>query len=210
MVLRCFLPLRAALLCLTVCVFAAGCAGKNDAAPSEGAAKVAYSGQVGPEARQAYGEALALWPQGMSSLAGVERCLNPAQAVELLDRALQLEPDYAEAFVRRGLAKSELGAREEAFDDLTAAIRLHPTAEAYAYRGLVSIRAKDWRAAGRDLDYSLELDRSQSKAHNLKGVLALGQDDRSRACEFFQKGCANGDCFFMETAVKEKICRTGQ
>lgn len=165
-----------------------------------------YSGKFRPEAERAYAEARVLWKRQLSSLADAEVCVDPAKAVELLDKAIALEPGYAEAYARRGLARSELGEREEAFDDLTAAIRLHASAENYAYRALVSIRAGGTRAARRDLEYSLKLDAGQSRAHNFLGVLALSLDDAQEACQGFQAGCSKGDCTFLEAARQEKIC----
>lgn len=161
---------------------------------------------VAPEARQAYEQALALWREGGSSVLAAERCSDPVEALELLDAAIAREPSFAAAYIRRGLAKSELGQGEEAFEDLTHAIRLEPGAESYAYRGLVSIRAKQARAARRDLEYSLSLNPDQSRAYNYLGVLELSNNNAAQACVRFDQGCAHGDCSFKEAARQEKIC----
>lgn len=164
------------------------------------------SGKMNPEAETAFGQARVLWKRTLSSVSAVERCTDPEKAVALLNRAISLEPAYAEAYIRRGLAKSELGQREEAFTDLTAGIRLRPTAEAYAYRALVSIRARQIRAAQKDLEHSLQKDPRQNLAYNINGVLALMLDNKPEACAQFRQGCSNGDCSFLEAAEKEKIC----
>lgn len=183
---------------------------QTDAQPPAGqpdqAHRAGLPGVRKPEAEQAFAEARALWKRQLSSLVDAEVCADPEKAVALLDKAISIEPSYAEAYARRGLARSELGNREEAFDNLTTAIRLDPNPEYYAYRGLVSMRGGDGRAAARDIDYSLKKQPAQSRAHNFKGVLALGGDDKKTACEAFARGCANGDCSFFEVAKKEKIC----
>lgn len=163
-------------------------------------------GRYKAEAEQEFDRARVLWRQQHFGLGNAELCSDPQKAVTLLDKVIELEPSYAEAFVRRGLAQSELGRREEAFDDLSAAIRLEPKPEYYAYRALVSMRGGSAKAAVRDIDYSLQKQPKQSRAHNFRGVLALSGDDRAGACAAFAKGCANGDCSFWETAKKEKIC----
>lgn len=159
-----------------------------------------------PEAEQAFAEARVLWRRQISTLADAEICSDPEKAVGLLDKVIALEPAYAEAYARRGLALSELGRREEAFDDLTAAVRLDPKPDYYSYRALVSMRGGDERAATRDLDYSLKKRPDQSRAHNFKGVLALGRGDTTAACRAFGKGCSAGDCTFLEAAREEKVC----
>lgn len=168
--------------------------------------QAALPGVYKPEAERAFAEARVLWKPELSGLADAEICSDPEKAVELLDKAIALEPEYAEAYARRGLALSELGRREEAFDDLTAAIRLGSKPDYYAYRALVSMRGGDERAAARDLDYSLKKQPDQSRAYNFKGVLALGAGDKKAACQAFARGCSNGDCSFLEAAREEKTC----
>lgn len=204
---------RAILLSLgtVLCLALAACAGKEAPAPSAPPATPerdlsGHSGKFNPEAEQAFAEARVLWPREIASVKAAEVSSDPEKAVALLDKAIAIEPKYAEAYLRRGLAKSELGEREGAFDDLTEAVRLDPAPASYAYRGLVCLRAGEERAAQRELEYSLKLRPSQHLAHNLMGVLHLRRDKKSQACENFKKGCSNGDCSFIESARREKIC----
>ena len=188
-------------------VFLSGCASQRSGDSRSGGENLAgLSGKINPEAETAFAQARVLWKRALSSVSAVERCSDPEKAIALLNKAISLEPNYAEAYIRRGLAKSEMGQKEEAFDDLTKGIRLKPTAEAYAYRALVSIRAKQVRAAQRDLEYSLKKDPKQNLAYNINGVLALMLDSKPEACAQFQQGCSNGDCSFIEAAKKDKIC----
>lgn len=188
-------------------IFLAGCAGPRSGGSVSGSENLAgLSGKLNPEAETAFAQARVLWKGALSSASTGERCSDPEKAVALLDKAISLEPKYAEAYVRRGLAKSELGKREEAFNDVSTGIRLKPAAEAYAYRALVSIRGKDMRAAQKDLEYSLKKDPDQHLARNFSGVLALTLDNKPEACAQFQQGCSAGDCSFIEAARSAKIC----
>ena len=160
-------------------------------------------GKQPAEAEAAYAKARALWKR---SAAG-EVCADPQQALTLLDRAIFIAPKYGEAYVRRGLVLSETGNFEEAFEDVTAGIRLAPTPEAYAYRGLILLRDRQPKVARRDFEYSLSKAPSQHLAHNLLGVLALSEENAKEACRSFSNGCSNGDCFFLEAAKREGICK---
>lgn len=185
----------------------AGCATgqRSDPSPS-GEQQTRLSGSAHPEAEQAFEQAMLLWKRAPASVSVGESCSDPAKAVELLDKAVTLDPAYAAAYLRRGLAKSEMGQKEESFDDVTAAIRLKPSAEAYAYRALVSIRAGQPRAAQKDLAYALEKTPKHPLALNFSGVLALTMGNTTEACAQFKQGCSAGDCSFLESAKANSIC----
>ena len=193
------------MLCLVLLTACAGKEGPESAKASEKNLS-GLSGKRNPEAEKAFAEARVLWRRTISSVSAAEVCSDPEKAVALLDKAISLEPDYAEALLRRGLAKSELGQREEAFEDATKAIRITPSSEFYAYRGLISIRAGQERAAERDLEYALKQDASQYRAHNFLGVISLTRNDSRKACTHFKDGCSAGDCSFLEAARSEKVC----
>ncbi|MDR2669072.1 MAG: hypothetical protein LBC14_03845 [Desulfovibrio sp.] len=197
----CNLVLATILLC-----FAAACSAKAPDPAVEQALPAGVSGPLNPEAERTYAEAAALLSRPASSASAFAVCSNPAEALRKLDRAVALEPKFARAYALRGLIESETGQKEKAFEDLTVAVRLEPSAGHYASRALVSLRQGQVKAAERDLDYALKLDAASDKAHNYFGVLNLSLDDRTTACANFKDGCTHGDCAFLEAARKEKIC----
>lgn len=194
--------------CLLCCIFFSACAGIHKTDESVTVPAPLRPGTViaNPEAVKLFSGARALWRGPVASVKASYISTDPEKAASLLDKALSLEPAYAEAYAWRGLARSELGLREEAFDDLTRAIRLDPQPEIYAFRALASIRAGQTQAARRDLDYALKLSPSCTTAYNFFGLLALKENEASEACLSFNKSCSNGDCSFLEAARTEKIC----
>ncbi len=65
------------------------------------------------------------------------------EAMKDYDKAIELNPQYAEAYNNRGIAKAELGRNEEAMKDYDKAIELNPQyAEAYNNRG--SLQRQNW------------------------------------------------------------------
>lgn len=158
------------------------------------------TGKYNPEAERAFGKARVLWGQN-------DVCSNPEQAVVYLDRAIELEPDYAEALVRRGLALSDLGYQDDAFDDLTRAIRIAPTAEAYTARGLVLFRSGNGKGARQDLDEAVSLNGRLAKTWNLRGAVSYAEGDLEAACKDFEQACSAGDCTGLEAAREAAVCR---
>ena len=58
------------------------------------------------------------------------------ESLDSYRRAIELKPDYAEAFSNRGIALKELKRLDEALDSYDRAIALNPdVAEAYSNRG---------------------------------------------------------------------------
>jgi len=183
-------------VCLAVVLFA-GCAGKEPApSPPDGKG---LPGQRPKEVELLFAKAHVLWKG--------DSCADPQEAVWMLGEAIAKDPDFAAARAYRGLAYSELGKREEAFDDLTKAIRLDPKAEYYTDRGLVSLRGGVFSAARRDLDYSLKKDQKQYRAWNLLGATALREGNVEHACQYLAKGCSHGDCEPLQRARKDGQCK---
>jgi len=202
---------RQAFLAVLVCpLLLSGCGLLTSSDPAkpggQGGEPPPLTGQVKPatpahEAETLYAKANVLWKQNG------DICSDPALAVHLLDQAIAVRPDYADAYMRRGLAYSEMGRDEEAFADLTQAIRLDPRPDRYAYRGLGLIRQHNLGGARRDLNQSITLDKSQYRAWNFRGVVNMMEDKDAEACSDFKTGCANGDCTGYAAARKEGICR---
>lgn len=158
-----------------------------------------FSGKLNPEAESAFARAHVLWSQN-------DICSDPLRAEELLTKAIKLEPQYAEAYLRRGLARGQLRDFDGAFDDLSRAIRLKPTAEAYAFRGLVSLRGGNYLGARKDLDRSLEITKRQHRAWNFRGALNRAEGHPDAACKDFREGCDYGDCVGIESAIARGEC----
>lgn len=60
------------------------------------------------------------------TLAFLLREQNPQKALEILDKAVQLDPQSAEAFVRRGVIRWDQGDREAALNDVDRSLQLNP------------------------------------------------------------------------------------
>jgi Tfp pilus assembly protein PilF/S1-C subfamily serine protease len=87
------------------------------------------------------------------------------------DRAIALDPRYADAYVGRGFAKSKLGENSSAIGDFSTAIALNPkSARAYQNRGTMYLEFKDWEYAIRDFDRAIDIDTNYAEAYIGRGV----------------------------------------
>jgi tetratricopeptide (TPR) repeat protein len=96
---------------------------------------------------------------------------NFAEAINYLDVAIKLNPNYAPAYFYRGSAKTELQSYSSAIADITKAIDIDPNyTAAYNHRGLARIHQGDYFEAISDFDKAVELDPKFDNAYGNRGV----------------------------------------
>ncbi|MFV0421096.1 tetratricopeptide repeat protein [Oleidesulfovibrio sp.] len=186
------------ILALGASLLLAGCFGgpeEHELAPFN---PMGISGKHDPQAEKWFAMAHVLWKDNT--------CTDPDKAIEYLDKALKIEPDYTQALLRRGLAYSEQQRWEPAFADMSRAVRLAPSAETYTWRGLVMLRMGNALGAIKDTTRAIQYDSAYNQAWNIRGGAKLVTGDAAGACEDFTNGCSTGDCTGLESAQRENIC----
>ncbi|MCY4570135.1 MAG: tetratricopeptide repeat protein [Candidatus Poribacteria bacterium] len=109
------------------------------------------------------------------------------KALSAYDKAIRLQPDYAEVYNNRGNIKNELGSRDAALDDYDKAIRLNPNfAEAYSNRGSTKFRLGKHDKAFADLNKAIRLQPDFINAYINRGVAQLGLGNIDEAKLDFQ------------------------
>ncbi len=92
-------------------------------------------------------------------------------AIADYDKAIQLKPDYAEAYNNRGLAKHEFGEHAAALVDFDEAIQLKPRLSvAYNNRALAKSALGDLHAAIADYDEAIQLNANDAVVYKNRGV----------------------------------------
>ena len=155
---------------------------------------------VSPEARNLLKEAEKYWTES-------GECVDPATAVSLLDKAIKADPLDAAPYLLRSRALADLGYLNEAFDDATKAIRLSPSAEAYANRGLLCLKQNHPKGAQRDFEYAVKLDPKEPLVYIYRAGAAFLEGRKGDACDDLEQACSLGRCLPWEKAKKEKVCR---
>jgi len=90
--------------------------------------------------------------------------------IEFYTKAIQLDPDYKDAYNNRGIAKYNLGKYTEAITDYDKAIQLDPNfKEAYNNRGISKNNLGKHTEAITDYDKAIQLDPNYKAAYNNRG-----------------------------------------
>jgi tetratricopeptide (TPR) repeat protein len=79
-------------------------------------------------------------------------------AIKDFDKAIELKPEYVEAYINRGLAKSLSGDIQGGIEDIDKALSIDPHyKDAYAMRGIVENKMGDKQGAVLDMKKAEEL-----------------------------------------------------
>jgi tetratricopeptide (TPR) repeat protein len=107
-----------------------------------------------------------------------------AQAIPSFDRAIQLEPKFADAYSSRGKALAASGDRERAILDFSEAIQLQPSnPNPVLERGTAYFYIKNYPAAVADATRALELNPLLATAYNLRAIALREMGETHKALE---------------------------
>lgn len=104
------------------------------------------------------------------------------EAIRVATQAIALDPQFADAYVRRGIAYGLRGENSRAIDDFTEAIRLDPESTlAYANRGISYNDIKNYDGAITDATEAIRLDPRFALAYLARGVAYGRKGEHYRA-----------------------------
>ncbi|MFN8207060.1 MAG: tetratricopeptide repeat protein [Bacteroidales bacterium] len=108
------------------------------------------------------------------------------EALAELNKAVELQPDFAEAIDQRGMVLLQLGKFSKAIRDFNRVIELMPgSAEYYNHRGVANYCIRQFELALRDYTLAIQMDPSFARAYYNRGILNLETGDKESAIEDF-------------------------
>jgi tetratricopeptide (TPR) repeat protein len=122
---------------------------------------------------------------------------EPEAREKSLDRAIELRPGFAEAFLDRawhfqgrgaaaGTGRAGIADLRRALQDYEEALRIHPRmAYGYYNRGSCKYVLKDYAGALRDFEEALRVDPAFHQVHNNRGLVRMQQQDLEGALADF-------------------------
>jgi len=111
-----------------------------------------------------------------------------SQAILSFDRAVNLKPDLADAYLMRGKAYVGEAKTERAIADFGKAIELRPNdARALLERAAAYLDLKDFQSAIQDTERALRIDPKLAEGYNLRGTAWRGLADLQKALADFTR-----------------------
>jgi tetratricopeptide (TPR) repeat protein len=116
-------------------------------------------------------------------------------AIQSYTRAIELSPNYAEAYVGRGMARRAKGDLAAAIEDYEKAGAIQPksiegnrfVAQAYNNRGYIKLTALDVDDAIQDFTLAIKIDPNEPDHYYRRGLARLINEDLERALEDLNK-----------------------
>jgi len=106
-----------------------------------------------------------------------------SEAIQYLNKAIEIDPLNAGAYHNRGLSKGSLGDYRGAISDYNIVIELNPYhAETYFNRGVAKYGLNDYDGAIKDYNVALVFNPNYSKAYNNRGIAKYLLGDIDGAC----------------------------
>ncbi|MFZ0134496.1 MAG: tetratricopeptide repeat protein [Desulfobacterales bacterium] len=144
-------------------------------------------------------QAVALWKD-----AGY---IDVEKAVVLLEKAVQEDPNFAEAYNNRGNAYRDTKQYALAMQDYNKAVSLNPNlAKTYNNRGNIYFDQGNFQMAIADYEKALALDATYKLAHLNRGLAYHELNKDELACPDFHRACELGDCDGIDWARKNGSC----
>ncbi len=113
---------------------------------------------------------------------------HTGEKIRYFDEAIELQPDFADAYYNRGHARDEIRDFEGAIVDYDEAINLDPDfAEAYANRGVSRYKQEDSEGAIRDYDKAISLNPYSANVFNNRGTVHFGNNRIEAAVRDFDE-----------------------
>ena len=110
------------------------------------------------------------------------------EAVEIYDNAIQLKPDFPEAYCNRGIVLQKLGQIEKAVENYEKAIQLKPDyAEAYNSRGAALKDTGQLKQAVESCEKAIQLKPDYAEAYNNRGAAHQAMGDMEQAVKSYEK-----------------------
>ncbi len=114
------------------------------------------------------------------------------RAIVTLSKAIELDPQHAEAHMNRGIAHLESGQVEKALQDFTQSLRLEPNALCYYNRAQAWLERREWARAVADLDEAIRLEPEDVEAYNMRAIMLAEQGAYQRALADIERAIEMG------------------
>jgi len=111
-------------------------------------------------------------------------------AVENLDKAVSLKPDYSDAYFLRGLVRKEIKRPGKAIEDFGKAIELSSAPAAFTERGELYILTGKPDEAAADFAKALAVNVEDDRAQTGMGMALKEKGETAEALNYFEKACA--------------------
>ncbi|WP_188021653.1 tetratricopeptide repeat protein [Synechococcus sp. RS9907] len=115
------------------------------------------------------------------------------ESLESYSLAIHINPDNDKYWINRGLIKGALKDPQGSLKDLTKALSIRESSQAYLNRGVTNASLNNLSTAIEDLNNAIQLDPNYSQAYRNRGIIHKHRGDKYTACTDWKKAHQLGD-----------------
>ena len=124
---------------------------------------------------------------------------NLKGAIADFTKSIQINPNYLDAYFKRGDAKEQLKDYKGAIEDYTKAIEIKPNdADLYAYRGFAKSQLEDYKGAIDDYAKAIEIDPLNKYFYSGRAFNTGFMGDPQGACSDWRKAADLGHAYAIK------------
>lgn len=128
-------------------------------------------------------------------------------SIDHFTKAIQINPQYADAFESRGLCYFQIGNYQNAIKDFDEFIKLKAAdALIYHIRGNAKVRLGNYQSAIEDFNKAIILKKDYADVYNDRAFVHFTQDNEQPGCDDARKGCQLGNCRILNGARARGFC----
>jgi len=148
-----------------------------------------------------------------NALLAISKCQD---AIEAYSKAIELDPKFASAYLKRGFVYYMRGYEGWAFDDFDKVIEFDPEyADGYFWRGMIREELGNYQEAIRDFDRAIDLEPKYIWSYSMRGHAYVELEDYKQAIRDFDRvielySQANYVTFRTRGLVYYKLGKYGQ
>ncbi|MEZ4721828.1 MAG: tetratricopeptide repeat protein [Flavobacteriales bacterium] len=116
------------------------------------------------------------------------------EALNLYNKAIQTDPEYLDAYLKRAFVYSIQEKHQLAIQDYDKIIELNPkNSYMYVSRGSAYNKLKQYQKAIEDFNKAIEIDENNTQAYNNRGWAKKALGDKEGACDDWKKSKKMGN-----------------
>jgi len=136
------------------------------------------------------------------------------EALDVIDRALELDPENGYAFYSRGYIRSQFGHNQAAIEDYTLAMQLDESINAYCLRGTARFYVGDYEGAVADCSEAIRLNPEELAPYYNRARSYAAMGDYERALQDYTQIIALSDrpanAYLQRGMIYEYLGRSDQ
>jgi len=139
-----------------------------------------------------------------------KKFIEVKETMAYLDKAIEQQPNYANAYISRGMAYNQTGDYQRAIQDYNLALLFtndeNSLTKIFDKMGVAYANLGQYQRAINNFNHAISLKPDYADAYNNRGIVYFLQGDKKQCCNDAQKACELKNCELLSWARERGAC----